>query len=166
MLFFSPLAYKTFLQEVKRSKVPLSLFQTNISNHHTITSPTTHSSTHSVYQKKIKQFIRNNVQVNCEAIGKTSQDASDGWFQSFFFVSKCCMLHGQSLRWTVKYSFNEELIQWSTHSMKNSFNEILFEWSTHSVKYSFREVLIQWSNQKMKYSFSEKLVQLSSRLRE
>ena len=46
---------------------------------------------------------------------------------SKFFVSKCCRLHGQSLRENV-YSFGEVLIQWSTH-----FSEILFQWSTHLV---------------------------------
>ena len=65
---------------------------------------------------------------------KTSQSASDGWFQSLFFVPKCYMLLGQSLRRNVNYSYSEILIQWSSHIVKYSFSEVLIQWRTHSVK--------------------------------
>ena len=82
-----------------------------------------------------------------------------GDFKVFFFVSKCCMLHGQSLRRNVKYLFSELLIHWSTHSVEYSFNEVLIQWSTHS----FSEVLmLQWSTHTVKYSFSEFLIQSST----
>ena len=109
---------------------------------------------------KAERFYK--VKVKCEVIEKTSQDVSEGWFQSFFFVSKSCMLFGQNLRGNVKYSFSEVIIQWSNHSVKYSFSEVLIQWSTHSVKYSFSEVLIQWSTRSVKYSFSGGLVQWST----
>ena len=84
------------------------------------------------------------IQVKCEVIEKTSQDASEGWFQSFF-VSKCCMLHGQSHRG------NDGT---STHSVKYSFSEVLIQWSNILVMYSFCQVLIQWSIHSVKYTFS------------
>ena len=102
------------------------------------------------------------LQVKWEVIEKNSQDASDGRFQSYFSVSKCCMLYGQSLRGNVKYSFSEILFQWRTDSVKYSFREVLIQWSTHSVNYSFSEVLIQWSTHSVKYSFSEVLIQWST----
>ena len=56
------------------------------------------------------------------------------WVISKFFVSKWCILHRQSLRGNLKYSFNEVLIHWSTHSVKYSFREVFTQLSTQSVK--------------------------------
>ena len=65
---------------------------------------------------------------------------------SKFLILKCyvCMVRASEETWgacthSVKYSFSEVPIQWSTHSVKYS-----------SVKYSFSGVVIQWSNHSVK----------------
>ena len=52
------------------------------------------------------------IQVKCEVIETTSQDASDGWFQCFSFQSAACCLFRAS-----EETRGEVLIQWSTHSV-------------------------------------------------
>ena len=103
------------------------------------------------------------LQVKCEVIEKKIRECERRVI-SMFFVSKCCMLHGQSFSGNVggKYSLSEVLIEWSTHWVKYSLSEILIDWSTHSVKYSFSEAEIQWSTNPVNYSFIEVLIQRNS----
>ena len=57
-------------------------------------------------------------QVKCEVNEKTSQYASDGWFQSSSLQSAaCCMVRVSEDTWGGKYTFSEVLLQWSNENI-------------------------------------------------
>ena len=77
------------------------------------------------------------IQVKCEVVEKTSQDASAEWFWNFSFQTWGAKTH------SIKYSLSEVFIQWSTHPVKYSFSEVLIQWSTQLVKLETTRV---WKN--------------------